>query len=285
MPYANFLSIKGKTNMKDKTVLITGSTDGIGKQAALELAKMGARIFIHGRNGKRCQHTISFLKNHGINAQMEYFCADLSDFKQVRRMADDVLNNTDRLDVLINNAGIFEKERKLSKDGFEMTFAVNHLAYFLLTGLLLDLLKDSSPARIVNVSSMAHSSNIDFTNLQGEKHYSGREAYGLSKLANILFTFSLAEILMDSNVTVNCLHPGVISTKLLHAGFSFGGDSWEEGAKTSVYLASSKEVTGISGKYFNNCRITKPAAVSNDKSIQEKLWDISEKLCGFVYQV
>jgi len=282
MPNAIF-GIQRKLIMIDKTVLITGSTDGIGKQTALELAKFGARVFIHGRNEKRCQHTVSIFENQGVNAQIEYFCADLSDFKQIRRMADDIRNKTDRLDILINNAGIFKKERNLTADGIEMTFAVNHLAYFLLTGLLLDLLKDSTPARIVNVSSMAHSSQIDFENLQGEKHYSGRQAYGLSKLSNILFTFSLAEKLKDSNVTVNCLHPGVISTKLLHAGFGFGGDSWEEGAKTSVYLASSDEAAGISGQYFNNCRMADPASIVYDKDVQNKLWEISEDLCGFVY--
>ena len=271
--------------MKDKTVLITGATDGIGRQTALELAKSGARIFIHGRNEKKCQHTISFIENQGGRSHIEYFCADLSDFKQIRRMADNILGRTDRLDVLINNAGIFEKERKLTSDGLEMTFAVNHLAYFLLTGLLLDLLKGSAPARIVNVSSMAHSSDIDFNNLRGEKHYSGLEAYSLSKLANILFTFSLAEKLKDSGITVNCLHPGVISTKLLHAGFGFGGDSLEEGAKTSVFLASSNEIADVSGEYFNNSRIASPASIAYDKDVQKRLWYISEELCGFVYLI
>lgn len=269
--------------MQDKTILISGSTDGIGRQTALELARMKARIIVHGRSEERCRQTVSFIKEKTANMRVEYICADFSSQAEIKEMAAAIKRNYSRLDVLINNAGIFEAQRKLSVDGLEMTFAVNHLSSFLLTGLLLDLLKSSAPARIITVSSMAHSSNIDFENLQGEKYYSGNLAYGLSKLANILFTFYLAEHLKGSAVTVNCLHPGVISTKLLHAGWGMGGAPLSDGARTSVYLASAPDVNGVSGHYFRDSSISPPAAIASDKAVQKRLWKISEDLCGISY--
>jgi NAD(P)-dependent dehydrogenase (short-subunit alcohol dehydrogenase family) len=180
---------------------------------------------------------------------------------------------------LINNAGVLEPKFLRSHDGYEMTFAVNHLAHFLLTLLLLDFIKSSSPARIVNVSSGIHSSSIDFDNLQGEKTYSGNGAYCLSKLCNVLFTYQLSEKLVNTGVTSNCLHPGVINTKLFRAGWGGGGGaSLKNGAKNSVYVATSPELDGVTGKYFVNKRDVPSADISYDSSIQEKLWTISKDL-------
>ena len=272
----------GEWDIKDKTILVTGSTDGIGKQTALELLKRGAKVLIHGKDLKKLEKTKKEFSKYG---EVKYYKADFSSFKDIKRMADEILENESELKVLINNAGIFSHKRILSEDGYELTFAVNHLAPFYLTYLLLPLLKKSSPSRIINVSSMAHSSSIDFSNLQGERGYSGYEAYSLSKLANILFTFELAEKLKDYDITVNCLHPGVINTKLLREGWGFGGGSVVEGAKTSVYLASSSEVSNITGKYFSNQRVSEPASIAYDKEIRKKLWEISEKLTGIEFKI
>jgi len=268
-------------DLKEKTVLVTGSTDGIGKQTALELLKKGARVLIHGKNLGKLEKTQKEFSKYG---KVKIYKGDLSSLKDIKRMAEEILENEKELKVLINNAGIFSHSKILSEDGYELTFAVNHLAPFYLTYLLLPLLKKSQPSRIVNVSSMAHSSTIDFSNLQGERGYSGYEAYSLSKLANILFTFELSERLKGYNITVNCLHPGVINTKLLREGWGFGGASVIEGARTSVYLASSPEVSNISGKYFSNMRISEPAPIAYDKEIRKKLWNISEKLTEVNYQ-
>lgn len=262
--------------MKNKTVLITGSTDGIGRQTALELAAMGARVIVHGRREERCQKTVRDIHGGNPQAQVDWICADLSSLAQVRHMTVEISKKYERLDVLINNAGVFEAQRRLSSDGYEMTFAVNHLAHFLLTILLLDTIKQ----RIINVSSMAHAAQMDFDNLQGEQSYSGYSAYARSKLANILFTVELAERLKSSGVTVNCLHPGVINTKLLRAGWGMGGASLPEGARTSVYLASSPDVADVTGKYFVNRRVASPPAIVNDAATRRRLWQISEKLTG-----
>jgi NAD(P)-dependent dehydrogenase (short-subunit alcohol dehydrogenase family) len=199
-------------------------------------------------------------------------------------MAGTVSREFSGLNILINNAGVFEHERILTADGIEQTFAVNHLAGFLLTGLLLDVLKGNSPARIINVSSMTHSSSMNFDNLQGEKHYSGYEAYAASKLANILFSFFLAERLKDSGVTVNCLHPGVINTKLLNAGWGMCGTSVEQGAETSVYLASSPDVEGLTGGYYRDRRPAPPEKICGDRKIQDRLWKLSESLSDCSYR-
>ncbi|UCE06920.1 MAG: SDR family NAD(P)-dependent oxidoreductase, partial [bacterium] len=234
------------------------------------------------REQERCKKTLKEIKSVTGNNRLEFFVADLSSMAQVRNLADEINSRYKNLNVLINNAGIIENRRKLTEDGFEMTCAVNHLAYFLLTGLLLDLLKKSAPGRIVNVSSMAHSSYIDFSNLQGEKYYDGWQAYSLSKLCNILFTYELAERLKGSGVTVNCLHPGVIDTKLLRTNFS-GGRPVAEGSKTSVYLATAPELENVTGKYFVDKRETRAASISYDSKVRKKLWEISEQMTGFVY--
>ncbi len=268
-----------------KTILITGSTDGIGKQTALELAYSGYKIIIHGRNKERCRDVKEHIQKLTGNPHIDFIAADLGSLQAVREMAEKIKSNYHTLNILINNAGVFNHQRRLTVNGIENTFAVNHLAVFLLTGLLMPLLRESSPTRIINVSSMAHAGSIDFTNLQGEKSYNAYDAYGRSKLCNILFTFELAEKLADKNITVNCLHPGVISTKLLHAGWGMGGASVEIGAQTSVYLATAEEAAKVTGKYFSDRKEAKPASISYDQSVRKKLWKISEKLSGFEFKI
>jgi NAD(P)-dependent dehydrogenase (short-subunit alcohol dehydrogenase family) len=263
--------------MKDKIVLITGSTDGIGRQIAIDLAEMGASVIIHGRNELKARDAMKDITRQTGNKKLDFVVADLASLAQIKKLAAEIRSKYDRIDVLINNAGVFMNRRELSQDGFEMTFAVNHLSYFLLTGLLLDLVKKSNYARIINVASMAHANSLDFDNLQGEKYFEGYDAYSRSKLCNILFTYKLASKLKGSHVTVNVLHPGVIRTKLLHAGWGGGGASLERGAETSVYLATSPDVEGVSGKYFANRRITDSSSVSHDISVQDKLWELSEQ--------
>lgn len=267
--------------IQERIILITGSTDGIGKQAAIQLAQQGATVLLHGRNEQKAQKVMQEIIEKTGNKKIDYFIADLASLKQVHALADEVRNRYDKLHVLLNNAAVFENTLRRSEDGFEMTFAVNHLAHFLLTCLLLDHLYQSTPARIVNVSSMAHSHELDFDNLHGEKHYSGYTAYAYSKLANILFTFKLACLLDKNKITVNCLHPGVINTKLLRAGWGLGGDSTDQGARILTYLASSPEVEGVTGKYFYQMQgPTKPAAIAYDEQIQDRLWQLSEQWVG-----
>jgi NAD(P)-dependent dehydrogenase (short-subunit alcohol dehydrogenase family) len=267
--------------MKNKIVLITGSTDGIGKQTALELAGLGAGIILHGRNRERLEAVQSEIRKVTGNEQVDVLTADFCSLKQVRTMAGRIYEKYDHLDVLVNNAATFIKDRVISEDGYEMTFAVNYLAPFLLTTLLLDLLKKSAPARIVTVSSVAHSTaRLDFDNLQGEKEYKPWRAYGLSKLCNVLFTFELAARLNGSGVTANCLHPGVINTKLLRASYNMPGGSVEEGAKMSVYLASSPEVEKMNGTYFAGMNLSRPSPLAQDKDLRLQLWQVSERLVG-----
>jgi NAD(P)-dependent dehydrogenase (short-subunit alcohol dehydrogenase family) len=269
--------------MKDKIVLITGSTDGIGKQTAVDLSRMEAKVIVHGRNEQKAKDAMVDIAHQTGNQNLEYVKADLASMDQIRNMAEEIKVKYDRIDILINNAGVFMNRRELSHDGFEMTFAVNHISYFLLTGLLLDLIKESKYARIVNVASQAHASNLDFDNLQGEKYFEGYDAYSRSKLGNILFTYKLARMLQGSHITTNVLHPGVIRTKLLNAGWGGGGTSLEQGAKTSIYLAASPEILGISGKYFANGRMARSSEISYDSSVQDKLWQRCEEYVNMKY--
>ncbi len=268
--------------MAEKIILITGSTDGIGKQTALKLAESGASVTLHGRDHKRCLETREEIMKRTGNNNIDFITSDISTRDGVKRLADSFLAKHKRLDVLINNAGVFMKERVLTEDGLEMTFAVNHMAYFTLTYLLYPLIVQSAPSRIINVSSIAHQNGrLHFENLQGEKKYEGYSAYSLSKLANLLFTFELAERSIGKNVTVNALHPGVISTKLLKTGFGDYGAPIEEGAETSVYLAISEEVKNVSGKYFIKCKETKCAPQALNISDRQQLWELSMRLAGF----
>lgn len=264
-----------------KTMLITGATDGIGKQTALELAATGATVIIHGRSEERCRKTIADIHHSVPDATLEYIVADLSSLKAVRGMGQEIVHRFGQLHVLLHNAGIFMNHRSVTPDGFEATFAVNHLAPFVLTQSVLDVLKQSSPARIITVSSIAHSrGKIDFNDLQSEKRFGGYAAYAMSKLANIYFTTELSSRLKGTGVTANCLHPGVVRTKLLITGFGemSGSESMSEGAETSVYLSTAPEVETLSGLYFVRKR---PHAVSSSASnplIGKKLWEVSERL-------
>ena len=266
-----------------KTVLITGSTDGIGKQTAVILAQKGFSVLIHGRNEEKCKQILNEISSLTGAKNLDYFVCDLLSLKEVYRFSEEVKKRYESLDILINNAGVYLKDYILSPEGIEATFQINHLSMFYLTLNLLPIIKPAGePARIINVSSTAHASKMDFDNLVKLVKYDGHRAYSLSKLCNILFTFELSERLKDKNITVNCLHPGVINTKLLKAGWGavggFFGRSPQEGAKTSVYLAVSKDVENITGRYFSDSKIAKPHDIAYDKDARMKLWRLSEEL-------
>jgi NAD(P)-dependent dehydrogenase (short-subunit alcohol dehydrogenase family) len=265
-------------SMKNKIILITGSTDGIGKQTALELAEMGASVIVHGRDPERTRNAAAEIMESAGNPSIDFIVADFSSLQEVKKLSDQLHEKCDQLDVLINNAGVYIRQKEYSKDGFEMTFAVNHLAHFLLTHLVMDLIKNAKGSRIINVASMAHAHEMDFDNLQAEKFFDGYTAYSLSKLCNILFTNELAHRLDGTGVTVNCLHPGVIKTKLLRVGWGMGGSSLESGSKTSVYLASSSDVEKVTGEFFANSRPATSTQISHDIDVQQKLWQMSERL-------
>jgi NAD(P)-dependent dehydrogenase (short-subunit alcohol dehydrogenase family) len=261
-------------------MLVTGSTDGIGLATARALAAAGVRVIVHGRNADKAAAAARVVRAGASAARVEQVSGDLATLAEVRALAADVLARFERLDALVNNAGIVRKRREVSADGFELTLAVNHLASFLLTNLLLERLRASAPARIVNVASMVHSSaRLDLGDLQMSHGFDGFEAYSRSKLANVLFTFALARRLGGTGVSANALHPGVVSTKLLHANFS-GGVSVEEGARTSVYLATSPRVQAVTGRYFTSSRETPSSAESRDEALQEALWRASAAMVG-----
>ncbi|TVQ38730.1 MAG: SDR family oxidoreductase [Spirochaetaceae bacterium] len=263
-----------------KRILVTGSTDGIGLATAVELARQGHEVIIHGRNEERVRHATQQLWERAPEAAVEAVIGDFSSLQQVRRVAEAVLANSDRLDALINNAAVLTRERRASHDGYELTWAVNHLAPFLLTNLLLGMLKQSAPSRVINVSSMSHTSGrINFEDLNMEESYDGYEAYAASKLANIVFTYELARRTTRLGVSANALTPGVVRTKLLHVYFS-GGVSTEEGAVTCVYLAASPDVENVSGAYFSDCKRVKSSPLSHDQGLAEQLWDASSKMVG-----
>ena len=264
-----------------KIIFITGSSDGIGKQAALELAEKGNKVILHGRSEERVIEAAKEIERKIKNADLDYFIFDLASQNEIKEGAEKIKSKYEKLDILINNAGTYSKERRLTEDGIEYTFAVNHLAPFLLTHELFKLLEKSDSARIINVSSMAHqSASFDFENLQGEKSYGGYTAYALSKLGNLFFTYELAEKLSGTNITVNALHPGVISTKLLYESFGGGGAKVEKGSETIVYLAITDEVKNINGRYFVSKSETSSSSLSNDKIKREKFWEISKELTG-----
>lgn len=260
-------------NLNDKTILVTGASDGIGKQTALELAGRGARVLLHGRDRQRLERTQENIQKATSSENLGLYLADFSSLAEVQRMAQEILDQEERLDVLVNNAGVYTPKPSLSVEGYELSFAVNHLAHFLLTMLLLDLLKASAPARIVVVASTAHSSrDIDYQNLRSVKSTSRWYAYERSKLANILFTYYLADQLQGSGVTANCLHPGAVDTKMLRSAFpSMHGISIEEGAATSVYLASAPDAEGVSAKYFRRNQPASSSPITYDKQAQQRL--------------
>ena len=273
-------------SMAGKICMVTGANSGIGQVTALELARRGAAVTMVCRSRDKGETASREIREKTGSGSLELMVADLSSQAEIRRLAEEFQTRHARLDVLVNNAGVFTRTRSMTGDGIETTFAVNHLAYFLLTNLLLDTLKRSAPARIVNVSSRAHTSaTINFDDLQGEREYGGWRAYCQSKLANILFTYELARRVEDSGVTVNCLHPGVIATglfrslpKILHFPLRLFLSTPEKGSETSVFLATSPEVEGVTGKYFVKKRAVASSPESQNSEIARRLWEVSEQL-------
>ncbi len=272
--------------MQGKTCVITGATSGIGLVAARELAHLGARVVLVGRDQARTEDAVRRIQTQTGNHQVEGLLADLSSQAEVRGLARQVQQRCPRLDVLVNNAGGIWLKRELTVDGLERTFAVNHLAYFLLTQLLLDLLKASAPARIVNVSSAAHCrAALDFDNLMGQRRYNGWRQYSRSKLMNLLFTYELARRLEGTGVTTNALHPGWVATRFA-ANNGWIGRVWqvvancfaispEKGARTIVFLASSPEVAAVNGRYFVQERETASSPASHEIEPARRLWQLS----------
>jgi NAD(P)-dependent dehydrogenase (short-subunit alcohol dehydrogenase family) len=283
-----------KDNMNGKICLVTGATNGIGKATAQALAQMGATVVIVGRDAQKAAQVTKEIQAASGNQNVDWLLADLSSQQDIRSLVTEFKSKYSQLHVLVNNAGGTFMTRQLSVDGIEMTFALNHLAYFLVTNLLLDTIKASAPARIINVSSDAHSGGkIDFDNLQGERSYSGIGPYGNSKLANILFTTELARRLEGTGVTVNALHPGLVSTgfgknnpgllmKIMEVVIPLIARSPEKGAETSIYLVSSPAVQNITGKYFVDCKVTQPTPQAIDSAVAMKLWDISAEMVHLV---
>ena len=262
-------------------MLVTGSTAGIGRQTALDLARTGARVLVHARSRTRGEPVLEGLKRASGNPSVELVVGDFTSLCGVRALAREVQEKVDHLDVLINNAAVFMKARTLTEDGFESTFAVNYLAHFLLTGLLMDLLEAAAAARIINVASMAHESAcLDFDNLQGERFYEGCGAYALSKLGNVLFTLELAERLKGTPITVNCLHPGVVTTQLLTEGFGITGIPVERSSRCLTYLAGSPHLQGVTGTYFEDCRPAPVAALARESGVRGRFWEQTESLVG-----
>ncbi|MFQ5821505.1 MAG: SDR family oxidoreductase [Candidatus Heimdallarchaeota archaeon] len=279
-----------KTNVNGKVCIVTGANSGIGKATVLGLAEQGAKVVMVCRNQSRGEAVRVEINEKTGNDLVDLMIADLSSQQSIRQLAANFKKKYP-LHVLINNAGVFLTKRSLTVDGIETTFAVNHLSYFLLTNLLLDALKANTPARVINVASETHQgATINFDNLQGEKKYSVLKTYGQSKLANILFTYEMAKRLKYTGVTVNCLHPGFIRTKLgrnkensrifrvgMQLAYLFGA-SPKKGAQTSIYLATSPEVEEVTGKYFINKKQVNSSKISYNESVAQQLWEVSAEL-------
>jgi len=279
--------------MQGKVCVVTGATAGIGRVSAQRLAEMGATVVLISRNPAKCDEVVAEVRQRANNPAVEAMPADLSSLSQTRAVAQRLLDRYPRIDVLLNNAGAVFTSRQVSPDGIEMTWALNHLNYFLLTHLLLDALKAAPAARIINVSSDAHlTGRIYFDDVQFVRRpYQGFAAYSQSKLANVMHAYALARRLQGTNITVNALHPGAVATNF---GKNNTGPIWqlilklfgrfairpEEGAKTSVYLASSPEVAGVSGKYFYRCKPKRSSSASYDQQAQERLWVLSAEMVG-----
>jgi NAD(P)-dependent dehydrogenase (short-subunit alcohol dehydrogenase family) len=267
-------------NVEEAVVLVTGSTDGLGKRVAQDLAQKGATVLLHGRDPERGEAVAREIREGTGNDDLRYYLADFSSLEQTRRLAEEIRADRDRLDVLINNAGVFAGERTVSEDGYELTLAVNYLAPFLLTHLLLPLLRASAPARIVNVASAGQSS-IDFDDPMLERRYDGMRAYARSKLALVMFTFDLAEELEGTGVNANCLHPATLmDTKMVFEAFGRASSDVQEGADATVYLASSPELEGVTGKYFDGRREARAEKQAYDPEARDRLRRLSEELTG-----
>jgi NAD(P)-dependent dehydrogenase (short-subunit alcohol dehydrogenase family) len=281
---------KADKTMQGKICLVTGATSGIGLVTARELARQGATVVLVGRDTNKTQTTVEQIKQQTGNNSVEGLVADLSSQQEVRQLADQFKRRYRQLHVLVNNAGAVYDSRRESVDGIELTLALNHLSYFLLTNLLLDTMVVSAPARIVNVASDAHRmTSINFDDLQAKQKYSGFRVYGQSKLANILFTKELARRLQGTNVTTNSVHPGLVATGFArnNAGllnFLFGwilrpfARTPEKGAETPIYLASASKVQGMTGLYFSDKQPVTPTAAAQDMAAAERLWQVSAEL-------
>jgi NAD(P)-dependent dehydrogenase (short-subunit alcohol dehydrogenase family) len=275
---------------QEKIMIVTGATGGIGLITARELAATGAKVVLVGRSESRLNDAVALIMQQTPDAQLDTIQADLSSQAEVLAVANTIKQRYDHIDVLINNAGAYFTEQHFSVDGIEMTWALNHMAPFLLTTQLLDLLRASAPARIITVSSAAHQGAIiDFDDLEGKKRFNGWKAYGQSKLANIMFTYELANRLLDSDVTANCLHPGFVAT-----GFAQNNGGWfakvfavmqrymaitpEQGAETTVFLARNDSVATTTAKYFDKCKPVPSSKVSYDVTTQRRLWQLSQDM-------
>ena len=276
--------------MGGKVALVTGGTSGIGKATAMALAAMGADVIVVGRDRERGERATEEIRAQ-TGAKVDLALADLSSQAEVRALAEEFRRRYDRLDVLVNNAGLVQSTRTETVDGLESTFAINHLAPFLLTNLLLDMLKESAPSRVVTVSSEAERwGNIDLDDLQSKKSYRGFPVYGMTKLANIMFTYELAERLKGTGVTATCMHPGAVNTRfgtsnrgpmtLLFRAFKPFMRTPDQGADTVIWLASSPEVEGLSGRYYSDRKPLEPKKIANDPAARRRLWEESERLTG-----
>jgi NAD(P)-dependent dehydrogenase (short-subunit alcohol dehydrogenase family) len=281
--------------MQGKVVVLTGGTSGIGEASALQLAAMGFRLVLVARDPQRAE---SILKRLQPGVKHTAHIADLSLLVETKRVAQEIAAAEPRIDVLINNAGVMSAERQLTADGLELTFATNHLAYFVLTQALLPRLLASAPARIINTASEVHrGAHLDLADLQSEKRYSSYGVYGKSKLANVLFTRELARRLAGSRVTVNCLHPGVVASRFAQPRNGKGGDpsaasylasqgiAPEKSAEAIVYLATSPDLAQTTGQYFNQSRLSTPSDEAQDDTVAKKLWKESEQLAGINYEI
>ncbi len=281
--------MRSEPDLLGRTCLVTGASSGIGKEIARGLAGLHASVVLACRNEQRGEASRNDIVRATGNSDVVVILVDLSSQQSIRLFADDFKQKCRRLHVLVNNAGIYISRRVLTVDGLESTFAINHVGYFLLTNLLLDVLKASAPARIINIASQAHrNGRIDFENLRGERAYSGMRAYSQSKLANVLFTYELARRLEGSGVTVNCVHPGVVRT-------NFGRDSGgymsvivrilapfmrspQKGAETAIYLASSKKLEHVTGKYYADLTEKRSSSLSYNEGLATRLWKVSNQL-------
>ena len=275
--------------MNGRTCLITGATDGIGKETAIELAKKGCNLILIGRNKEKGEKVVEQIRKFADNyVDIDYLTANLMLMKEVSRVADEVAKKYPRIDILLNNVGAYFAFRDVTEEGFERTFALNHLGYFLMTKKLLPLVEKSDYKRIVNVSSSAHYGiDFEFDNMNGEKKYSGFDTYKKSKLANVMFTYELAKRIENKGITANCLHPGFVSTNfgknnnflwrnVIRITMWLTAISVKDGAKTSIHLACSDEVKDITGRFFAASKVKKGSSKAKNEEHNRKLWDLSE---------
>ncbi len=282
------------SSLSGKTAVITGATSGIGRATAVEFAKRGARLLLVGRNEARSQETLAAIRAIAPKCDAEVIRGDFATQAEVRRVGEELAKRVDALDLLINNHGVTMMRRELTPDGFESTFAINHLGYFHLTGLLLPKLRKTPGARIVSVASEAHRFGaLELGDLQSEKKFSAMRVYGKSKSANIHFTRELARRYGSPQLTINCVHPGGVSTNLgagqgpwldvLHKVVMLFMKTPEQGAQTSIFAATSPDVAGKNGAYYSDCKLKEPAAHCRDEKTARELWAVSERMCEMAY--